>query len=859
MSQRLGVYLLIVVAMVSAVSIVCQAEPKPLLTSHVSEAVLNGEAKLVGQLPATQVMHFDIVLALRHQPELENFLQQVYDPKSPSYRHFVTVKEFTARFGPSQEDYDALIAFAKASGFTVLGGSRDSMDVQFTGTVASIEKAFHVTLGVYQHPTEDRTFYSPDREPTADLPMQLWHITGLDNYLIPKRALVHRDPKVQGELPQAKTGSCPGHSFCGSDMRAAYYGGTALTGAGQNIGLFEELGFDIADVNTYYQGAGQTYTFNVVGISTDGSSVNCFYSQGCDDTEQTLDITQAGGMAPGVSNIFVYVGSSGTAILSAMATDTPLPLSLGCSWYDFGGPQSDDPYFEKMAAQGQTFLIASGDSGGYTEQSPWPENSQYTIPVGGTSLTTTGPGGAWASETYWSYGGQAYGGGGWGTNVDIPSWQLEAATLCANEGGECSTTYRDVPDVAANSQFSFYVCADQTGLGGCTENEEGGTSFAAPMWAGYIALANEQAAANNDPPPGFFSPYLYALSLGNGDADFHDITSNGGASTFPCVAGYNMCAGWGSPNGAAVINALAPTSPDFTLLANPSSVSVTQGGQVTSTITITPQDGFTGSVTLSASGLPSGVSANFNPNPATGTSTVTLTATDSADTGTVTVTILGQSGSATNSTLLVLTVNPLVQSFTLSASPSAVTITQGEAGGTSTITITPAGGFSGNVTLAASGLPKGVTASFNPNPATSTSVLTLTASKTAKKGTATVTIKGTSGSLSATTTIALTVDALGNFTLAASPTTLKVAQGSSGTSTITIKPTGGFDQEVTLNATGTPNGVTASFSPNPATSTSTLTLTVSGSAATGKSTITITGTYGSLSHTTKVKLDVVAP
>ena len=103
-----------------------------------------------------------------------------------------------------------------------------------------------------------------------------------------------------------------------------------------------------------------------------------------------------------------------------MSTDTPLPLSLSCSWYDFGSAEADDPYFEKMAAQGQTFLVASGDSGGYTRQSPWPENSQYIIGVGGTSLTTTGPGGAWASETYWSSGGVAYGGGGWGTTLISP-------------------------------------------------------------------------------------------------------------------------------------------------------------------------------------------------------------------------------------------------------------------------------------------------------------------------------------------------------------------------------------------------------------------------------------------------------
>src|SRR5271157_3479345 len=136
MIQRLSIFLLTVAAMVSVVNVVCQAEPQPLVTPHVKEVVVNGEAQSVGRLPATQSMRFDIVLALRHRPELENFLQELYDPSSPSYKQYVTPQEFTARFGPSREDYDALIAFAKASGFTVVRGSRDAFDVQLKGSVA---------------------------------------------------------------------------------------------------------------------------------------------------------------------------------------------------------------------------------------------------------------------------------------------------------------------------------------------------------------------------------------------------------------------------------------------------------------------------------------------------------------------------------------------------------------------------------------------------------------------------------------------------------------------------------------------------------------------------------------------------
>jgi hypothetical protein len=177
------------------------------------------------------------------------------------------------------------------------------------------------------------------------------------------------------------------------------------------------------------------------------------------------------------------------------------------------------------------------------------------------------------------------------------------------------------------------------------------------MWAGYLALANQQAAAKGNPAPGFINPTIYALGLGSGyAAAFHDITS--GNNGFPAEVGYDLDSGWGSPNGAGLINALTgPAEPSFTLSANPTSVTIAEGSSGTSTITITPADGFSGSVTLSVWGLPSGVTAEFNPNPATTTSTLTLTASATAATGTVTVTVGGISGTLTNTTTLSLTVS----------------------------------------------------------------------------------------------------------------------------------------------------------------------------------------------------------
>jgi subtilase family serine protease len=645
--RKIGVFLLTVAAIVPALNTVSQAQPKTLLTRHVREVVLNRQAPSIGRLPATQTMKFDIVLPMRDQAGFESFLKELYDPSSPFYRQYLTPQDFTARFGPSQENYDALIHFAIANGFTVLGGSRDSMDIQFKAPVASVESAFHITLNVYQHPTESRTFFAPDREPSVDLPFQLWHITGLDNYSIPHSLLTKRSENVQSN---ATTGSCPQASFCGSDMRAAYYEGTALTGAGQNIGLLEYAGFDIADVNTYYANAKQTRTAAVMGISTDGSSVNCLEKQGCDDTEQTIDITQALGMAPGVTTVYVYVSdNSDTALLGAMSTDVPLPLSLSSSWtWTPADPNTDDPFFQKMAAQGQSFFQASGDSAGYRGGAPWPANSAYVIAVGGTDLTTQSAGGPWASETVWSDGG-----GGWGTNVTIPSWQVTAADDCNALGGSCSKTDRDVPDVSANANFSFYVCADQTT---CSANLYGGTSFAAPMWAGYLALTNQQATANGDAAPGFLNPTIYPLNLANNDVDFHDITSSAnGGNGFTCVAGYNMCGGWGSPNGSALINALAPVAAgDFTIAAAPNKIKIAQGATGLSKITTTISGGFDSAIALSATGQPTGVTVAFKPSsiaaPGSGKATMQIKVASTASTGLSTITVTGTGGGVTQST-----------------------------------------------------------------------------------------------------------------------------------------------------------------------------------------------------------------
>jgi subtilase family serine protease len=856
-----------------------QAQPQSLLTRHVREEVAKGQAQLVGQLPATQTLRFDVVLPLRDRAGLENFLQEVQSPTSPSYHKFLTPQEFTARFGPTQENWDALVAFAKASGFQIISGDLEGRDLRLTGTVANIEKAFHVTLGTYQDLTEDRTFFAVDREPTADLPFQLWHITGLDNDSKPHPMYVKKSDYAKAHgidadkvVSHATTGSGPSASFLGSDMRAAYYGGTALTGSGQNLALFEFAGTDLSDLSTYYKNVGQTEPFTPTLISTGGYGTSCVDSGGsaCDDTEQTLDMTQFMGMAPGASMLYMYVcgdvlasGSgniSDTACISAMVSDADAPLSkqISCSWgWTPADPSTLDPYFEQMASQGQNFFAAAGDDSAWSASNEaWPADDANIVSVGGTDLTTSSAAGPWKSETAWA----DSGGGISPDSIPIPSWQKLSGVITSSNKG--STTLRNGPDVAANANFTFYVCADQTT---CTANDYGGTSFATPMWAGYLALANEQAATSGE-SIGYINPIIYPDALTSSYSTlFHDVTS-GSCGTYSGITGYDLCTGWGSPNTTGLINTLAgAATASFTLSDSPSSLSVTQGSSGTSTITVTDVNGFTGSVTLAASGLPGGVTAAFGTNPTTGTSVLTLTASSTATTGAATVTITGTSGSLTATTTLALTVTATATpSFTLAASPASLSVTQGSSG-TSTITVTDKNGFTGSVTLAASGLPSGVTAAFGTNPTTGTSVLTLTASATATTGTATVTITGTSGSLTATTTVALTVNASSatkNFTLSLSPASFTIDERGSVSTTLTITSQGGFNSAVTLSVNEFPTDVSATASANPVTppangsTTVTVTWSASRRAPTGTTTIELIGTSGSLTNEIPVTITV---
>ncbi len=532
-----------------------------------------------GRLPATSQLWLALGLPLRNPAGMDNFLAQVYDPASPNYRHFLTPDELTARFGPTEADYEAVKQFALTNGLTtaVTHGNRLVLDV--TGPAAAVEKAFHITLQTYQHPTEARTFYAPDKDPSVAASLPLADVQGLSDFSRGHPKFVRRN----GVDAVNKSGSAPDGkgALFGNDFRSAYVPGTALTGAGQAVGLFQDDGYYPSDIAKYAKLAGNGRT-NIVIQTVLIDNYNGIPTSAGND-EVSLDIEMSMAMAPGLSRIVLFEGNPTNYIwndiLNTMAASNMIK-NLSCSWGWNGGPSNTtDVIFKTMQAQGQTFYDASGDVAAFTVGASSvngvdslnpnlynaPSSCPYIIQVGGTTMTMNGTGASYASETVWNWGGGSASSGGVSSFYTIPTWQTNIS-MSANLG---STSQRNIPDVAATAD-NVYVISGGSGA----SNVLGGTSCAAPLWAGLTALVNQQYAINTGVASnsvGFLNPALYAIGKGQNPAYsyaacYHDITSgnNFGSSSptnYPAVAGYDLCTGWGTPSGTNLINALA-TPPD---------------------------------------------------------------------------------------------------------------------------------------------------------------------------------------------------------------------------------------------------------------------------------------------------------
>lgn len=595
--------------------------PNPLnvkLSGHIPSRAVS-QAVFIKPLDDKAAVPVTFVLPLRNQQALNDLIERIYDPSDEMYGQYLTPDEFTQMFAPTQEDYDKVIAYAKSSGLRVTGTHPNRTLLNVSGQTKAIQNAFKINLNVYQK--NNRKFYAPDNEPEvpANIASLIRGIVGLDNsavwYPHSRRAELTEEMKEAAKAAAFPSG--PGGGFSPNDIKIAYnLNKITANGSGQSIALFELGSYLTSDINTYTSTFGLP-TANLTNVVVDGGTSTVI-------DEVTLDIELVLALAPG-SHVYVYEGpNSGQGVLDTynrIATDN-LAKQVSSSWglgEDYAGSQAiqaESAIFQQMAAQGQTIYASSGDSGAYTDYPSTtpvvddPASQPYVCGVGGTSLTVDANSGAYGNETVWNNGlGNGASGGGVSTVWPIPSWQANVSTTH-------SKSYRNVPDVALNADpntgYAIYSNGSWTLFGG--------TSCAAPLWAAFTALVNQQRAASKLPPLGFANPTLY--TLGNSQAtatDFHDITV-GNNFVYQAGPGYDNATGWGSYNGANLFASLTNStaslpSVNITSPANGATVS----GTINVTATATSSNGIThvdfyvdSTLTTSVTASPYTISLNTN-------------------------------------------------------------------------------------------------------------------------------------------------------------------------------------------------------------------------------------------------------
>ncbi len=570
------------------------------IPNHIPALLASWGRTSIGQMDSTEQMRLVIGLSLRNRQEFHQLLQNLYNPQSPQYRQFLSHQQVVQQFCPTENAYQQVITFAKAHGLVVTGLHADRMLVDVRGRVAAIQKAFHVKMLLYRHRKGNRNFYAPNTAPKVSLALPIQAISGLSNYYTPQTIFTKDGAKQGSKYPVVNSGSTDGY-YNGNDLRLAYLPHVSLNGHGQKVGILEFAqlphpssdsltgGFYPQDIAMYdsISGLPQVPIEEVdVNPSLDYEIPNPVTVD-----EFSVDIEMANAMAPGLDSIIVYYGVNADDILNSMIANSSVK-QFSASWLYWANFYTTTQ-FAVMAIQGQTFFNGSGDNLSWYNGSEGGEAPPFngiasdtgvTI-VGGTELSTNGPGGSYSSEaTYNQYDSRGTGGGVEnGSNGSyaeaIPSYQLGLDGI-----NGASHTYRNGPDVAMVALGILEVSRDGQVFG------SNGTSFATPLWAGFLALANQQAVSNGYTKGlGFINPLLYSLGEGNSyDNCFHDVQSGTNDYTnsntgitfgYNAGAGYDLCTGWGSPNGQNLINFLSGPVWDSTVILN-SDYTIPSGGSL---------------------------------------------------------------------------------------------------------------------------------------------------------------------------------------------------------------------------------------------------------------------------------------
>jgi kumamolisin len=528
----------------SAVANAAQA-PKVKIAGQTPNAAQHGSK--VAHKSSTDTLNLAISLNYRNKAQLVALLAGISDPTSSQYHHYLTSEQFASQFGATSADAAKVKAFLERNGMRVTSISPDNTLINVSGTTAQAEAAFSTTINNYQ--SAKGTYYAYETDPlvSADVSGLILGVQGLENEPRWRTATPHGKP-----IAAPHVGSGPAGGYTPAELRGAYNVNPLIsagyTGAGQTAAVFELDGYVASNISTYVSnyGLGSPAPSNILVDGYNGAA-------GQGEVEVELDIEVINAIAP-KAQVLVYEGPNSSAgvvdTYKKIATDNTAKV-ISSSWgqCENESAQSDinseDQVYQQYAAQGQSIFSAAGDTGAYDcrDQATLlnvdnPSDDTYVTGVGGTNLTISGT--SYSSETVWNASASSAGGGGISTLFTKPSYQTGPGTTNSYSNGE-----RQVPDVTAvadpASGYSIYSQGSWTVVGG--------TSAAAPLWAGIATLSNNYAASNGKASLGQANPTLYSI-FNNATKyanDFHDITS-GTNRYYPATSGYDQASGIGSPN-----------------------------------------------------------------------------------------------------------------------------------------------------------------------------------------------------------------------------------------------------------------------------------------------------------------------
>jgi kumamolisin len=494
-------------------------------------------AQRMGDVPDPKPMSVTLSLAPRNQADLDRFVEEVSDPASPNYGHYLTPPQFAARYGASREQVDKVTSYLRAAGLSVDSVGPNNLLIEASGPASAMEQTFATRLSERYDTSTKQHFYANDTEPTlpADVAAGVVGVAGLDNHARYRHASSPPPPAAS----RAFQGLTP------AQLQGAYnVPATKADGSGEKVAVFELDAFQQANIDAFDKQFTIPAPKPIVKKIAGGTPLG----EGQIEVELDIEILQA--LAPKAQQTVFEAPNTDKGIIEEYAAivNSGIPV-ISTSW---GSPEQENSMsslkvqhalFQQAAAQGQTIFAASGDDGSDDAKDggrsvDFPASDPFVTGTGGTRLTVN------KNNTYGGETGWVGSGGGSSAVFGVPRYQADLPHNMARR--------RMVPDIAADADPASGPAVFSLGK----LQSVGGTSAAAPMWAGLAALSNQVATAEGTPRLGFANPTLYKLAASPaGAAALHDIVC-GSNGAFTALKGYDQVTGLGSFDAAKFIAAL---------------------------------------------------------------------------------------------------------------------------------------------------------------------------------------------------------------------------------------------------------------------------------------------------------------